>query len=75
MSNIINKEKLVSGLIFGDPANEEYIYMPGGEIGSPFPVCVLERNSVTEDISLEEAAELIGRLHLKTLNIAPFSKI
>lgn len=75
MANIINKEKLNSGIIFGDVENEEYIYMPGGEIGSYFPSCVFEHHGVREDVSLEEAAALINQMHLKPLNVTPFSKI
>ena len=75
MGNIINKEKLLAGMIFGDPDNDEYIYMPGGELGSPFPLCTFERNSVKDDISFDEAAELITRLHLRPLSMPPFSKI
>ncbi len=73
--NSINKEKLSAGTIFGDPDNDEYLYMPGAEIGSPFPVCIFQQHGLSEDISLEEAAELIDRLHLKALDLPPFSKI
>ena len=30
----ITQEKLLAGIIFGDNDNEEYIYLPGGEVGS-----------------------------------------
>ncbi len=75
MKNAINKEKLAAGIIFGDPGNEEYVYMPGAEIGSPFPVCIFQQQALTEDVALEEAAEIINRLQLKILDIPPFSKI
>lgn len=75
MSNIINKEKLAAGVIFGDPDNDEYIYMPGGEIGSPFPLCIMERGALREDVSLDQAAEEILRLQLRPLALEPFSKI
>lgn len=75
MGNIINKEKLLAGVVFGDAENDEYVFMPGGELGSPFPLCVFERNAVREDISFDEAAELIAKLHLRALSIPPFSKI
>ena len=39
----ITQEKLLAGIIFGDNDNEEYIYLPGGEVGSEAPLCVLER--------------------------------
>lgn len=75
MSRIINKEKLCAGIIFGDPDNDEFLYMPGGEIGSPFPVCVLDRGGVKEDIGLDQAAEEIMRLNLRPLDMEPFSKL
>lgn len=39
----VTQEKLLAGIIFGDNDNEEYIYLPGGEVGSEAPLCVLER--------------------------------
>lgn len=33
MSKVI-AEKLLAGIIFGDSENNEYIYLPGGEVGS-----------------------------------------
>lgn len=75
MASIINKEKLLSGIIFGDTDNNEYIYMPGGEISSSTPICVLEKKEIRTDISLEEAVSLINQLHLKPLNLLPFNKI
>lgn len=56
---------LKAGIIFGDHANEEYIYLPGGEVGTDNPICVLERKQERQDIPLEEAADLVGRLSLK----------
>ena len=37
----VTQEKLLAGIIFGDNDNEEYIYLPGGEVGSEAPLCVL----------------------------------
>ncbi len=75
MSNFINKEKLVAGTVFGDTNSNEYVYMPGGELGSATPLCVLEKNFIREDISLQEASEKIDRLNLKPLKLPPFGKI
>lgn len=61
----IHKEHLQAGYIFGDPTNEEYIYLPAGEVGTDAPMCVIERGSSREDISLDEAAHLIDTLTLK----------
>lgn len=38
----IHREHLQAGYIFGDIANEEYIYLPAGEVGVDSPMCVLE---------------------------------
>lgn len=53
----ITQEKLLAGIIFGDNDNEEYIYLPGDEVGSEAPLCVLERGGSREDLPLEEAAQ------------------
>lgn len=61
----VTKEQLLAGYIFGDSDNSEYIYLPGGEIGSNSPLCVLERNSSYEDLPIDEAAHMIHRLSLR----------
>lgn len=61
----VTQEKLLTGFIFGDNENEEYIYLPGGEVGSEHPLCVLERGEAREDVPLEEAARLVHRLALR----------
>lgn len=58
----IAKKHLLAGIIFGDTKTQEYIYLPGGEVGTEFPVCVFEHNGKKEDIDLEEAGHLIDRL-------------
>ena len=42
MSKIL-AEELLAGIILADNDNEEYIYLPGGEVGSDNPHCVFER--------------------------------
>lgn len=64
MSKIIT-EQLLAGIIFGDTDNKEYIYLPGGEVGSDYPLCILEQGSSREDLELEEASRLVGRLALR----------
>lgn len=64
MSKIITGQ-LSSGVIFGDLVNDEYIYLPGGEVGNERLVCVLERHGLKEDVDIEEASELVLRLALK----------
>ena len=64
MSQIIASH-LQAGYIFGDHTTGEYIYMPAGEIGTDYPVCVLETAEGRQDIALNEAASLVQRLSLK----------
>ncbi len=61
----ITAEQLLAGIIFGDNDNDEYIYLPGGEVGSENPFCILERKGACEDISLEEAVPLVHRMALR----------
>ncbi len=63
MSKVI-AEKLLAGIIFGDSENNEYIYLPGGEVGSDNPLCILESRGSSEDLSLEEAAYMVQQLTL-----------
>lgn len=64
MSQIAQKH-LLAGFIFGDRENNEYIYLPGGEVGTEHPICVYEHDGSREDIPLEEAGYLVGHLTLK----------
>ena len=41
-TNMMVEAKLQGGVIFGDPENEEYVYLPGSEIGASRPLCVYE---------------------------------
>lgn len=60
----ITAEQLLAGIIFGDSDNNEYLYLPGGEVGSEHPFCVLEQQGARRDVSLEEAVRLVQRLQL-----------
>lgn len=40
--SVIMAEELRAGLILGDRDNDQYLYMPGSEIGSDDPVCIFE---------------------------------
>ena len=51
MSKIL-AEQLLAGIILGDNDNQEYIYLPGGEVGR-------------QDLPLDKAVEQAKRLHLK----------
>lgn len=61
----VTRGHLLAGIIFGDREANEYIYLPGGELGIDSPVCVLEISNTRQDIPLEEAVQLITRLSLK----------
>jgi len=61
----VSKGHLLAGIIFGDRATGEYIYLPGGELGMDEPVCILENREGLHDIPLQEAVRLIAKLSLK----------
>lgn len=61
----IAKKHLLAGIIFGDTDTQEYIYLPGGEVGTEHPLCVYEHDSCKDDISLDEAGYLVEHLTLK----------
>ena len=64
MSKIL-AEQLLAGIILGDNDNQEYIYLPGGEVGSDTPCCVFESKSRRQDLPLDKAVEQDKRLHQK----------
>ena len=64
MSKVI-AEKLLCGIIFGDMDNCEYIYLPGGEVGSENPICIFQQGDTTEDIDLARASDLVLQLSLR----------
>lgn len=65
MSKIMS-EQLLAGIILGDTKNKEYIYLPGGEVGTDSPYCIFEKNGERlKDLPLFEAVTLAERLHLK----------
>ncbi|HEY3425873.1 MAG TPA: hypothetical protein VGL27_13820 [Negativicutes bacterium] len=63
--SVMIAEKLKSGVIFGDHADQEYVYLPAGEIGMEIPLCVIETPTSRQDISVDNAVKLILRLSLK----------
>ena len=62
---VLAESKLRVGVIYGDTANHEYIYMPGSELGVKDPVCVYEADGMREDIDMHEALRLIRVRSLK----------
>ena len=48
MSKIM-AEQLLAGIILGDAENKEFIYLPGGEVGSENPYCVFEKDGVRKE--------------------------
>ncbi|HIU64832.1 MAG TPA: hypothetical protein IAB06_07360 [Candidatus Avacidaminococcus intestinavium] len=74
MSKIL-AEQLLSGITLGDDENKEYIYLPGGELGSENPYCIFEKNGERlRDLPLEDAVTLAKRLHLIPIKAPKFSK-
>ncbi|MEN6413456.1 MAG: hypothetical protein ABFC84_12000 [Veillonellales bacterium] len=67
MSTII-VEHLTAGIVFGDPASEEYVYLPAGEIGATVPLCILKTPTGSQDITLEQAVRCISRLNLRPIH-------
>ena len=63
--SIITTEQLLAGVIFGDNDNDEYVYMPGGEVGSENPMCTFECKDSKTDLHMKEAIETIHSLSLK----------
>ena len=51
--------KLKDGVIFGDAFTEEYVYMPGSEIGAKTPICVYEAEGERTDVDMHEALRLV----------------
>ncbi|MBO6290651.1 MAG: hypothetical protein J6N51_00095 [Selenomonas sp.] len=56
---MITETELKTGVIFGDYENQEYVYMPGSEIGLEKPMCVYENCGKRLDVDLLEALRLI----------------
>lgn len=59
------ESQLRDGRIFGDVGNEEYIYVPSSEIGMEEPVCIFQRGTNREDVTMPEALRLIQRYGLE----------
>ena len=51
----IAKKHLLAGIIFGDAETGEYIYLPGGEVGTDQPLCVFEHDGQTEAVDLDQS--------------------
>lgn len=47
---VLAEAKLRVGVIYGDPENNEYVYMPGSELGVKEPLCVYEAEGMREDV-------------------------
>lgn len=70
----VTSEQLLAGIIFGDSDNNEYVYLPGGEVGSDDPCCIFEQNGSSRDVPLEEAVVLVQRLQLYPCSHPQFGK-
>ncbi|MEG6584287.1 hypothetical protein [Dendrosporobacter sp. 1207_IL3150] len=65
--SVIVASQLKAGVIFGDNDTQEYVYMPGGEIGVDNPICVLETAADRQDIEIDLAVSMVLRLHLRPI--------
>ncbi len=61
----MTESELRAGIIFGDNITEEYVYMPGSELGVDDPICVYEYSLNREDVHMKDALDLIRRRSLK----------
>ena len=68
------ESKLMAGFIYGDPATEEYVYLPGSEVGTNNPVLIYEYEKRRQDISIENALELIEKRNLRLTSHPLFGK-
>ncbi len=57
--SVMQTSQLKSGLVFGDSATEEYVYMPASEFGVENPICIYETKNRRDDVTLDEALRLI----------------
>jgi len=64
----IGKKHLLAGIIYGDAENKEFLYLPGGEVGTDHPLCVYEKDGSRTDVTLDEASHLIDHLTLKPVS-------
>ena len=60
--SVIIAEELRAGYILGDPDNDQYLYMPGSEIGVDDPMCIFEDKDFKTDVHLKEAVEIAKKL-------------
>ena len=60
---VLAESKLRVGVIYGDPENSEYVYMPGSELGVKDPVCVYEADGMREDMRLIRVRSLKPARH------------
>ena len=51
--------------LYADAETGEYIYLPGGEVGTDQPLCVFEHDGQKEDVDLDRAGYLVDHLTLK----------
>ena len=62
---VLAESKLRVGVIYGDPENNEYVYMPASELGLASPLCVYETADTRADVDFREAVRLVRVRSLK----------
>ena len=70
----LTESRLLAGYIYGDVRTEEYIYLPGSELDSSSPMLVYENKGAREDLSLEEALDIIEKRSLRQTSHPLFGK-
>lgn len=61
----MTESELMAGVIFGDVNTNEYVYMPGSELGVENPICVYEFEAWRDDITIKDAMDIIRRRSLR----------
>ena len=56
---MIIESELLAGVIYGDRAAGEYVYLPGSEVGAARPICIFEEAGERKDATMAEALRII----------------
>ena len=68
------ESQLLAGFIYGDPATDEYVYLPGSEVGADSPVLIYESKKKRQDISIQNALDIIEKRSLHLTSHPVFGK-
>lgn len=68
------ESQLLAGFIYGDPVTDEYVYLPGSEVGADSPILIYESEKKRQDISIENALDIIEKRSLHLTSHPVFGK-